>query len=105
MSEHTPGKVIIQHFNDAPQLCIEVPYWERSTEEATHPTFIATIYGPHPEEDAQRIAAALNSHDDLLAALERMSHTTCHCDRTTHPSGICYNCAAKAAIAKAKIPG
>ena len=72
MSKHTAGKAIIQHFEDSPQLCIEVPYWERATEATSHPTFIATIYGPHPEEDAQRIAVAVNSHDGLLAALEKL---------------------------------
>ena len=73
MSEHTVGKAIIQHLHNSPQLCIEVPYWEQAIEAASHPTFIATIYGPHPEEDARRIVITLNSYDDLLAALEEWS--------------------------------
>ena len=67
---YTPGKATVQHFKDSPQLCIEVPDWRRA--ESARPAYIATIYGPNPEEDAQRIATALNSHDKLLEALETL---------------------------------
>ena len=95
---HTPGRAVIEHFHGGVHLCIEVAY-----KQSTHPVYIATIYGPNPEADARHIVRAVNSHESLVKALERLVEVA-GCSHYKGQAPNCSYCQAQAAIAKATQP-
>ncbi len=66
---------------------------------------VARIFGLSDSE-AAFLLRAVNSHADLLTALEAFEHFPCEGTEscTNYPAGLCPGCHARAAIKKAKLP-
>lgn len=118
MSEHTPPQVRIAVWPPSSVMPSEPPY---NVEVTVDGDWVAlgvlgstSFGGPGAKEKTEHYRKAVTevmhlllAAPKLLAALKRFvpANVACHCHRTAHPSGICAQCQARAALAMCDVSG